>query len=149
MALVRAERRRFVWTSIESPDALERIRLAAMARFLEDYDRGREAGRYRAEALPRLELPDAAFDLALASHMLFLYSAQWDVDFHLAAIRELARLAAEVRIFPLLDMAGRPSAHLEPVLAGLQAAGYGAEVLPVPYAFQRGGDRMLRVTGPA
>ena len=77
---------------------------------------------------------------------MFLYSAQWDAAFHLAAIRELARVAAEVRVFPLLDMAGRPSAHLEPVLAALRAAGYGAEVHPVPYAFQRGGDRMLRVT---
>ncbi len=146
MALVRAEPERFVWTSIESPDALERLRLAAMARFLEDYETGREAGRYRTEALPALGLPDDSVDLALASHLLFLYSAQWDAAFHLAAVRELARVAAEVRVFPLLDMAGRTSAHLEPVLAALRAAGYGAEVLPVPYAFQRGGDRMLRVT---
>ena len=148
MALVRAERQRFVWTSIESPEALERLRLAAMARFLEDYEAGRAAGRYRAEALPTLDWPDAVFDLALASHLLFLYSAQWDVAFHLAAIRELARVAAEVRIFPLLDMTGRPSAHLAAVLAGLRAEGFAADIRKVPYEFQRGGDEMLVVTPP-
>ena len=147
MAMVRAERDRFVWTSIASPEALEQRRLAALQAFLEDYDAGRAAGRYRAEALPALGLPDRSVDLALASHLLFLYSARWDSAFHLAAIREMARVAAEVRIFPLLDMAGRRSVHLEPAVEGLRSEGYRAEIHLVPYAFQRGGDEMLLVSG--
>ena len=148
MAMVRAERQRFVWTSIESPEALERLRLQAMARFLADYEAGRVAGRYRPESLPKLDLADAAFDIGFASHMLFLYSAQRDAAFHLAAIREMARVAAEVRVFPLLDMAGAASAHLGPVLKGLRAEGYSAEICKVPYAFQRGGDEMMVVRPP-
>ena len=145
MDLVRRERARFVWTAIESPEALERQRLAALARFLEDYDAGRAAGRYRAEALPALPFAEGAFDLALCSHLLFLYADSLDAGFHRAAIREMARVAAEVRIFPLLDMAGAPSAHLDPVVERLRGDGLRGEVLAVPYEFQRGGDRMLRV----
>src|SRR5262245_50692042 len=36
----------FVWKTIPSIEALVRIRRSAMARFLEDYDEGRAAGRY-------------------------------------------------------------------------------------------------------
>ena len=147
MAMLRAERQRFVWTSIDSPEALEQRRLAALAAFLEDYETGRAEGRYRSDELPKLDLPERCFDLALASHLLFLYSRRWDLDFHLAAIWEMARVATEVRIFPLLDMAGRRSAHLEPAVEALRTAGLRAEVLRVPYEFQRGGDEMLRVTG--
>ena len=148
MALVRAEPERFIWTSIDSPEALERLRLAALEAFLADYDAGRAAGRYRPDGLPALPFENGRFDLALCSHLLFLYSESLDADFHLAAIREMARVAREVRIFPLLDMAGRRSPHLEPVLAGLTESGHRAALLPVPYEFQRGGTEMLRVVGP-
>ena len=43
---------------------------------------------------------DREFDLALCSHLLFLYSEQLTADFHLASIRELCRVAGEVRVFP-------------------------------------------------
>ncbi len=149
MAVVRRDRERFVWTSLASPAEMERRRLAAMARFLEDYPTGREAGRYRPDALPALAFPDGRFDLVLCSHFLFTYSAQLDADFHLRAVAEMARVGREVRVYPLLDGDGEASAHLEAVLAGLRRAGYEADTPEVPYEFQRGGKRMLRVRGPA
>jgi hypothetical protein len=79
--------------------------------------------------------------------LLFLYSAQFGLDFHLASVRELCRVAREVRIFPLLDLAGNPSAYLGPVLSMLERDGIAAEVVRVPYEFQRGGNEMLRI-GP-
>jgi hypothetical protein len=40
---------------------------------------------------------------------------------------------------------GKPSPHVEPVIALAQAAGWKADIVPVDDAFQRGADRMLRL----
>ena len=96
-----------------------------------------------------MPLPDGAFDLALCSHFLFLYGAQFDAAFHLAALRELCRVAGEARIFPLLDLEGAPSAHLPAVRAALSAEGFTCELRPVAYEFQKGGNEMLKITRPS
>ena len=83
-----------------------------MAKFLDDYPSGKAAGRYIEAALPMLPFSDQAFDLALCSHFLFLYSEQCNLTFHIESIRELARVASEVRIFPLLELGAQPSRHL-------------------------------------
>ena len=145
MAGVRAEARRFVWNHYRDPDGLERTRLSAMKFFLEDYEEGRRAGRYIAAALPRLPFAAGRFDLALSSHYLLLYSDQLDLDAHLAAVREMLRVAGEVRIFPLLDLAGRPSRHLDPLRRALAAEDAESEIRPVAYEFQKDGNELLRV----
>lgn len=139
---------RFTWRSFADPEALVAERRRAAERFLADLAPGRTAGRYLAGTLPRLPFADRAFDLALCSHFLFLYSAAFDAAFHLAALVELARVAAEVRVFPLLAMAGQPSPHLPAVLDGLGRAGLEVAVVPVDYEVLRGGDRMLRLRRP-
>ena len=58
----------------------------------------------RCRALPTLPFADAAFEMALCSHLLFLYSSQLGEAFDRAAVREMCRVAAEVRIFPLLAL---------------------------------------------
>lgn len=135
----------YVWTSFASPEELEARRLGAVRSFLDDYDAGLKHGRYLAQSLPSLDFPDRSFDLALCSHFLFLYSDQFDAAFHLDSIVELRRVAAEVRIFPVLDLSSRVSAHLEYVIAGLERRGYRVGVEAVPYEFQKGACQMLRV----
>jgi hypothetical protein len=135
----------FVWESIASIDALERVRMEAMGRFLEDYPQGRADGRYIDAALPSLPFPDGAFDRAVCSHLLFLYSAQLDQDWHVASLTELCRVAREVRVFPLLALGGARSPHLKPVCAACRAAGHEVTIERVPYEFQRGANEMLRV----
>ena len=135
----------FVWDAIGSVEELGQVRMAAMQAFLDDYPQGRAQGRYVDAALPVLPFADRSFDLALCSHLLFLYSSQLDQAFHAAAAAELSRVAAEVRIFPLLALGGRPSPHVEPVAATLRARGYSVSIEAVPYEFQRGGNQMLRV----
>ncbi len=142
---VKEERERFVWTRIGSPEQLGEVRMRAMRRFLEDFEAGLAQGRYVEASLPELPFQAGAFDLALCSHLLFLYSDQFDTGFHLEAVRELLRVAREVRVFPLLDMAGMESTHLEPVIESLERDGYEVRVQRVSYEFQRGGDRMLVV----
>jgi SAM-dependent methyltransferase len=145
VAGMEAERERFVWTDAGSPARLGERRLAIMRRFLADYEAGPAQGRYVAAALPALPFGADEFDLALCSHLLFLYSAQLSTDFHLAAIREMLRVAGQARIFPLLDMGGRRSAHLQPVVDELAREGYQPRIERVLYEFQRGGDQLLRI----
>lgn len=121
--------------------------MAAMAEFLSDYPQGVEQGRYVDGELPRLPFADGEFDLAVCSHLLFLYSEQLSDEFHAASIRELCRVAGEVRVFPLLELGAKPSRHLQVVAACLNAEGYAVTVGPVPYEFQRGGNQMMRMRG--
>ena len=136
----------FVWGhGIASIEELGEVRLRAMRTFLDDYDAGKAAGRYVEASLPSLPFADAAFDLALCSHLLFLYSRQFDETFHVAALRELSRVAAEVRVFPLLALDGSRSPFVEACLASAAATGATATIEHVDYEFQRGGNEMLRV----
>jgi hypothetical protein len=80
------------------------VRLATMERFLLDYAGGVRDGRYVAAELPRLPFGDGAFDLALCSHLVFLYAEQLSLAFHVESVIEMARTAREVRIFPLLAL---------------------------------------------
>jgi len=135
----------FVWTSISSVDELGRVRMAAMKEFLQDYAPGQATGRYLAAELPNLPFADDAFDLALCSHLLFLYSDQLGEAFHLSAVREMSRVAREVRIFPLLALGAKPSPLVTPVAEACRAGGFGVSIQEVPYEFQRGGNQMMRI----
>jgi hypothetical protein len=144
----------YLWDYFRDPDHLGQCRLGAMERFLADFDQGKRQGRYVTASLPRLPFADGEFSLAPVSHLLFLYTRHFDLDFHIAAVEELLRVAGEVRVFPLVTLDRQWSAHVEPVRARLRSAGFEVEVVAVRYEFQkaddRGGNRMLRVrSGPA
>ncbi len=143
VAQMKARPERYMWRDYADADAVGAVRLAAMEHFLQDYDTGKAAGRYVEGALPAMPFADGSFDLALCSHLLFLYSEQLDMAFHVAAAQELLRVAREVRVFPLLDLNCERSAHLPTVIAWCESAGHHAEVRRVPYEFQVGGDSML------
>lgn len=143
MGQMPATRANFVWDTIPSLAALGELRMTAMETFLRDFAPGKRGNRYVAAALPHLPFADSAFDLALCSNFLFLYSEQLGADFHLAALRELCRVAAEVRVFPVLDLEGRVSPHLGPALAAQRRAGFRATVRPAPYEFLKGANEML------
>ena len=110
-----------------------------------DYPRGKRQGRYIAGELPDLPFADREFDLALCSHFLFLYSEQYTEEFHMASIRELCRVADEVRIFPLLELGSKPSRHLASICNRLSASDYRVAVDPVAYEFQRDGNKLMRI----
>lgn len=141
MAQVRRQREQFVWEYFESPDHLEEVRMGACRVFLDDYADDAGRANYRADSLPALGFAGGSFDLALCSHFLFLYSDRLDAAFHFVSLRELLRVAAEVRVFPVTDLAGRPSPHLPAVREG-----FNTEVRRVDYEFLRGANEMLVVT---
>jgi hypothetical protein len=141
----RQNRSEFVWTEFASVEELGRARMAAMEEFLADYEAGRESGRYLPAELPMLPFADRAFDLALSSHFLFLYSEQFGAQFHIDSVIELCRVADEVRLFPLLQLGGTPSPHVSAVTHELERLGWSVQIETVPYEFQRGGNQMLRI----
>jgi hypothetical protein len=135
----------FVWSTIRSVDELGAVRMAAMNEFLRDYSRGLAQGRYIDAELPHLPFADAAFDLALCSHLLFLYTTQLGEAFHRSAIWEMCRVAREVRIFPLLALGATPSPLVERMVETFDGQGHDVSIEVVPYEFQRGGNQMMRI----
>ena len=133
----------WVWTFHQSPAQLRERRVRVLELFLTDFERGKAGGRYVMGELPQLDCPDAQFELALCSHFLFLYSDHLSYEFHRAALHEMLRVASEVRVFPLLTLALKPSPYLTPLLEELASAGYRYEIRTVPYELQRGGNQML------
>ena len=113
----------FVWTHVPSIPALGRRRMGAMRRFLADFPQGKCEGRYVDASLP-------------------------DLAFHLRALQEMLRVAGEARVFPLLQIGGTPSPHVQAVLDTFTALGIRATIESVRYEFQRGGSRMLRLRKP-
>lgn len=76
--------------------------------------------------LGRLPFADFSFDVALSPDYLFTDKVPQTLAFYLSVIHELARVAKEVRIYPLGDE--QASRLLGPVLLALQQANYGVEV---------------------
>jgi len=116
MPQMKANKDQYIWDSIPSVEALGQTRMNAMKRFILDYEKGKAAGRYLNESLPKLNFSDDQFDLALCSHYLFLYSEHVSLDEHITSIKELCRVAREVRIYPLLALKGDVSPHLQTVI---------------------------------
>lgn len=136
----------FVWKRFANPDDSGKARLKAVEIFLADFECGKQQGRYITGSLPVLPFDDDQFDLVLCSHLLFLYSQQLSIDFHLRSIEELCRVGKEVRVFPLLNLARNLSEHVEPVCTQMTELGYQVDIQRVDYEFQRGGNQMMKIT---
>jgi hypothetical protein len=125
----------------DADDHRER-RLAGLEAFAAGF---RGPGEFHVPArLPHLPFPDGHVRLALSAHLLFTYPDHLDEADHLAALRELLRVARdEVRVFPLVDTTLTPSPYLDRLRRTLAGEGVGSEIRPVPYEWQRGAHEML------
>ena len=136
---------RFIWDQYESPESVVRLRRDVLSTFLRDFHSAAASGRYVAGHLPDLPFRAESFDLVLCSHLLFLYSAEFDTETHVSYLRELLRVGREVRVYPLLDMAGNRSRHLDGTIRTMRGWA-DVDVVPVPFEFRRGDTNMLRLT---
>lgn len=128
----------------ESFAAAEADRSGAAQRFLADYEAHFVHNRYVGGSLPRLPFLDGTFDFVLCAHLLFIYAAHFDFDWHFAACGELARVSAgEVRIHPVCGADGRPYPALARLRRELRETGIASQVVPVDYEFFAGGGSML------
>lgn len=145
IAQVKATPEDWVWSYHRDPEDLRQHRTEALTKFLADYETGLAEGRYRLAALPELPFADGEFDLALCSHLLFLYSDLLSAEFHQRSILELCRVATEVRIFPLLTLSLKVSPHIESVRETLATHGIQSEITTTGYELQKGGNQMMRL----
>jgi hypothetical protein len=135
---------RFTWRWYGDRAHRDEMRRRSAVRFLTSL--GQSTGHYVAGELPRLPLRDGVADLVLCSHLLFTWSDVLDRDWHRDAIVELARIGAEVRIFPLVVQGtGADVEWLAAMCEELRSIGLTVEQRQVPYEFQVGADRMLVV----
>jgi hypothetical protein len=145
MSQVRAHPQNYVWTYHRSPDDLLNTRKQVIRTFLSDYETGLKQGRYVIAELPTLPFATQSFDLAVSSHLLFLYSRLLSQEFHLQSILELCRVAKEIRLFPITTLECEISPHLAPLMDELPHRGLKVELTKVDYQLQRNGNQMLRV----
>ena len=121
-------------------DAYEKLKLKALQLFIKAFRLYPE--RFITGTLPSLPFEDNAFDLSLSGHLLFVYSSveqgglmshdEFDLDFHIAAVRELVRVSHQVRIFPTwsVNKPPRRQAYVEPVMKAMAAEGHDVRLLP-------------------
>lgn len=135
----------FIWKEYENPEELFEIRMKAMSIFLEDFEQGKNEGRYISGELPNLSFANNEFDLVICSHFLFLYTEHFSLKNHLKSIKEMLRVGNEIRIFPLLDLDTKPSVFLKPVIEEMEKMDYLCCIEKVNYEFQVNGNEMLKI----
>lgn len=111
--------------------------------FLKDYAAGKSEQRYQVIQFPTFPYAMGQFQLALCTDYVFHHALSRE-KVH-GILKELARVAEEVRIFPLLDSNGKMPAELGPLMLYFQQKNYGIEVREVPYHTLKGGNAMLRI----
>lgn len=121
-------------------------RRQGMERFFADYPQGLAQGRYQGVDGIHLPFKNASFDLAVCSNYLFANIPEQGLEFQLAWINELARVAVEVRFYPLTDKKGEVSELLGPVLLSLQQQGYQAAIQEVPFRLLPASKAMLKIS---
>ncbi|MEV6191156.1 hypothetical protein AB0M19_02030 [Streptomyces sp. NPDC051920] len=136
----------FSWTG--GLDAYLARRRHAAESFLDDYaenwsrpDGG--PGHYVAAALPQLPFKDGSFALGLVPNLLFTYANLFDRAWHAASVREMLRVAPEVRIHPVTDTNGRPYGELALLLEELAADGIDSRLIDVDYRLHQGPSQTL------
>lgn len=66
-------------------------------------------------------------------------------EFHFKSIKELCRVAENVRIFPVLEPGSVKSRYLDGIVKRLKNENYRVQYLQVAYEFQKGGNELLKV----
>lgn len=136
---------KYNWKSYGDLTSLLEERRQGLELFYNDFDLGRQQGRYLSfDEGQALEIEDYSFDLALITHHLFVNFAELGAAEHLNLIKEMVRVAGEVRIFPLLNKYGETSQLLGPVMLDLQQSDFALEICQVVSQLQKGGNAMLR-----
>lgn len=132
----------YVWTHIKDLEELENIRMSAMKKFLSDYERGKNEGRYVFHELPnRLPYEPESFDIGLSSHFLLMYTAL-GYDFHIRSITEMLRVCKEIRIFPIVDLDANKTDLIKNVINYFKRD-YNVEIVATDYEFQKGENKLL------
>lgn len=132
----------YVWTKIKSLEELENVRMSAMRLFLDDFEKGKQEGRYIYHELPnRFKYEDDTFDIGLSSHFLLMYTIL-GFDFHVKAMTEMLRICKEIRIFPIVDLDANKTDLISNVIDYFKQR-YDVEIRQTQYEFQKSDNELL------
>ncbi|GAB4409141.1 MAG: SAM-dependent methyltransferase [Thermodesulfovibrionales bacterium] len=136
----------YVWKYYRDKDEVMALRSRALEIFAGNFTKGYKNGQYVHGKLPHLPFPDKSFSLILSGNFLFLYGDRLDFDFHTTCMKELLRVCSgEVRIFPLVGLDFKPYPYLDDILSFLDSDGIKVEIIEVPFEFQKGANKMLKL----
>ena len=122
----------FDWSFYGDLDKRAAFAHRALDTFVADFKN--HPARYIAGCLPNLPFADKTFDLVLSSHFLFVYEEKLDPKFHIAAVRELLRVAkTEVRIYPLVMANGKASREVNKVISAMPKRGVSGKTLALAF----------------
>ncbi|WP_067843793.1 hypothetical protein [Mycolicibacterium wolinskyi] len=130
------------WDLLGSPTAYRQKGLRSLALFSADFSA--RPDNYLAASLPNIPLGDGSVDIALCANLLFAYADTLDVDFHVSAITEMARIARiELLIHPVSARDGRtPTGFVAAVRQRLSASGLHTQTLLAPDSWLRDASTM-------
>jgi len=133
---------KYNWTFYRSVDELARYRATARDRFLNDYAAHHE--RYVTAALPNTVFRDDEFDVALASHLLFLYDDLVGYEFHKRSLLELCRVTRrEIRVYPLTNMSGIKSSFVEQLVSDRDCSSLAFTFVKSDFEFFKNANELL------
>lgn len=132
----------FIWDFFRDLKDLQDQRMTACREFSKDYKINRK--NYVKADLTHLPFNDNSFNLALCSHLLFIYDHRLNYDFHLKSIEEMLRVSSEVRIYPLVKHKNEKSSFVSQIMADLKETA-DVEIVKVDYEFREGGNEMIRL----
>ena len=134
------------WSYYKTLENLMDYRKLALTKFLLDYRKGQQERRYLKANLPKLPFDDKSFDLVLSGHFLFTYANKFDFEFHISSVLELFRICSkEVRIYPIQEGSLKPYSFMKELISELKDRRIDYEILQVPFEFQRGSNKILRL----
>jgi hypothetical protein len=134
----------YKWDYFKDIKDLKNYRLTALKDCSKDMIEA--SGRYIPVTLPTLPFSDGEFDVTLSAHFLFMYGDRLDYQFHLSTIQELLRVSKEeIRIFPLVDLEGKPYEHLDKLVDHLEKLSFSVEEVKVSYEFMKNANSMIKI----
>ncbi|MFD0716504.1 methylase [Paenibacillus sp. GCM10027626] len=136
----------FDWTYYGDLERHRECRLASIEKFAAHCTGEQGRNCYVSGSLPDLPFVDDSFDRVLCSHFLFLYAAQFDVQFHLQSIAEMMRVSRqEVLIYPVQTLQMEQYPHLEQVMEEVRRFGGKSELFKSTLPFIPGSEYGLKI----
>jgi hypothetical protein len=144
MEQMRQNKNNYTWFHFKDESDLEQCRMGAMRLFLNDFDKGKQEGRYVYHILPnKTDYTDDSFDIGLSSHFLLMYT-NLGYEFHVKTIDEMLRICKEIRITPIVDLDGEPTELAEQIITYYKKS-YDVQIILTDYLFVKNSNQMLRI----
>jgi len=138
----------FVWNYYKNLEHHDEIRNRSFKQFINSYKSDENKDQYIPAKLPNLPFDDGTFSHVFCNHFLFLYQAQYDFQFHLAAIQEMVRITKKggsIFIYPLVGFKDELYPHLEELIEVLNADGVQSNTKETNFRFLPSATHFLKI----